>query len=182
MSQLAPAFLTIHVLTAIVAFGPSFAFPLISRMAAQEPQHGPFALRLTHLILRRVVIPAALAMPVSGLLLVWSEGIDLMATHWLLLAMVLFVVAVGFAILVQLPTIERMVEVAGRMAAGRGVLAAGPGAALASPAVVESISAAGTASPAAEMAALGARAQAGGIFLSVMVVVIVTLMSAKPAF
>jgi len=77
-----------------------------------------FALRLIRMISRRVMIPAALAMPVSGLLLIWSEGIDLMATHWLVLSVALFVVAVGFAILVQLPTIERMVELATRMSAG----------------------------------------------------------------
>jgi uncharacterized membrane protein len=182
MSQLSTFFLTIHVLTAIVAFGPSFAFPLIARMAAQEPQHGLFALRLTDLIERRIVIPAALAMPVSGLLLVWSEGIDLMATHWLVLSTALFVVAVGFAILVQLPTIERMVEVAGRMSASAAVLAAGRGAELTSAAVQVAGRTAGADDPAAAMAALGARARVGGIILSLMVVAIVTLMAAKPAF
>jgi len=182
MSQLSPVFLTIHVLTAIVAFGPSFVFPLTARMAAQEPQHGLFALRLTDLIERRIVIPAALAMPVSGLLLVWSEGIDLVATHWLLLSTALFVVAIGFAILVQLPTIERMIEVAGRMSASGAVLAAGPGGDLASSAVRTAGRTAGTDNPAAAMAALGARAQVGGIVLSLMVVAIVTLMAAKPAF
>jgi uncharacterized membrane protein len=182
MSQLSPIFLTAHVLTAIVAFGPSFIFPLISRMAAEEPQHGLFALRLTRMIQRRVMIPAALAMPVSGLLLIWSEGIDLPATHWLLLAMALFVVAVSFSILIQLPTIERMVEIAGRMSAGGGVLAAGPGAELATPALRAASRTAATDNPAAAMAALGARARTGGMVLGLLVIVIVTLMSTKPAF
>ena len=39
----------------------------------------------------------------------------------------------------------------------------------------------GPSNPAAEMAALGARARNGGIFLAVMVVVIVSLMAGKPA-
>ena len=174
MSQLAPVFLTVHVLTAIVAFGPSFIFPLISRMAAEEPQHGLFALRLIRMIQRRVMIPAALAMPVSGLLLIWAEGIDLLATHWLLLAMGLFVIAIGFSILVQLPTIERMVEIG-------GVLAAGPGAELATPAVRAAGGTAATDNPSAAMAALGARARTGGMVLGLLVIVIVTLMSTKPA-
>ncbi len=178
MSQLVPLFLTIHILTAIVAFGPTFIFSIIARMAAAEPQHGLFALRLTDRIERLVVIPAALLMPVSGFLLVWSEGIDLVATHWLVLAIGLYVVAIAFAILIQLRTVDRMIELATELAAGRPVLAAGPGAALATSADVRF---AGAANPAAEMAALGVRARNGGIFLAIMVVVIVSLMAGKPA-
>jgi uncharacterized membrane protein len=180
MSQLTPVFLTIHILTAIVAFGPSFAFPLISAMAGREPQHGLFALRLMERTERRIILPAALAMPVSGLLLVWSEGIDLAATHWLLLAIALFIVAVGFSVLIQVPTVERMIDVATEMSGRRPALAAGPGAALAADA--ETAGTAGEMDLGAQMAALGRRAQAGGMFLSLMIVVIVALMSGKPSF
>ena len=205
MTQFAPIFLTIHILTAIVAFGPSFAFPLISSFAAKEPQHGLFAIRLIDLMERRMILPAALTMPVSGALLVWSEGIDLLGTHWLLAAITLYAVAITFAFAVQLRTVDRMIEVAGRMALGRAaanaapegaalsgdrvlgrrgampanlVMNAGPGAQLATP------SAGGPppGSPAAEMAALGVRARNGGMFLSLLVVVIVTLMASKPGF
>jgi uncharacterized membrane protein len=208
MSQFAPAFLTIHILTAIVAFGPSFAFPLISGLAAKEPQHGLFAVRLIDLMERRLVLPAALTMPVSGALLVWSERLDLLATHWLLAAISLYVVAIVFAFAVQLQTIDRMLEVATGMAArpllaaaaagaGAGaapegaallgggasiprrlVMGAGPGAQLATP------PAGGPppGTPGAEMAALGVRARNGGIFLSLLVVAIVTLMASKPGF
>jgi hypothetical protein len=184
MSQLTPVFLTIHILTAIVAFGPSFAFPLISRMAAQQPQHGLFAVQLTHLIERRIILPAAITMPISGLLLVWSEGINLLATHWLLLAIALFIVAIGFSVLIQLPTIERMIEVLGAMTSGGAAFAAGPGAALARPASAgaagATIAREGATDPRLEMARLGARAQAGGITLTLLVVVIVALMASKP--
>jgi uncharacterized membrane protein len=178
MQGLVPLFLTIHILTAIVAFGPTFIFSIIARMAAREPQHGLFALRLTDRIERMVVIPAALLMPVSGLLLVWSEGINLATTHWLVLAIGLYIVAITYAILVQVRTIDRMIELATGMAAAGPVLAAGPGAALAIP---SERSLRGASDPAAEMAALGARARNGGIFLAVMVVVIVSLMAGKPA-
>jgi len=177
MPELVPLFLTIHILTAIVAFGPTFIFSIIARMAAQEPQHGLFALRLTDRIERLVVIPAALLMPVSGVLLVWSEGIDLAATHWLVLAIGLYIVTITFAILIQLRTIDRMIGLATGMAAAGPALAAGPGAALA---IVSERSLRGASDPAAEMAALGARARNGGIFLVVMVVVIVSLMAGKP--
>jgi len=198
MSQFAPAYLTIHILTAIVAFGPGFAIPLISALAGKEPQHGSFAVRLVDLIERRLVLPVALTMPVSGALLIWSEGIDLRGTHWLLAGITLYVVAIVFAFTVQLRTIDRMLDVAGRMAAGaatavagagRGATAAagipanlvmpdGPGAQLATPP-------AGGPPPGslgAEMVALGIRARNGGIFPSLLVVAIVTLMASKPGF
>ena len=192
MEQLPPLFLTIHILTAIVAFGPTFAFPLIARMAADEPRSGLFALRVMARIQKVVVIPGALTMPISGLLLVWSEGIDLAGTHWLLLAIGLYVVAIAYSIGVQLRTLGRMIVGAQTMAAGRAVLAAGPGAALARPvagaaaapaheAATQTVPAASYANPAAEMAALGARVRNGGILLAILIVVIVSLMAGKPA-
>ena len=190
MSQLTPILLPIHILTAIVAFGPGFVMPLIARMAAQEPQHGLFALRLTDRMERRVVIPAALTMPISGGLLAWSEGIDPSRAHWLLTAIVLYVVAIAYAILVQMPTIDRMIAIGSRMAAAGPVLAAGPGAALARPiagaasaeaVALETARASRYASPGAEMAALGVRARNGGFLLMALVIVIVSLMAGKPA-
>ena len=38
-------FLFLHVGAAIIAFGPTFAFPVIGGMAAKEPMHGNFAIR-----------------------------------------------------------------------------------------------------------------------------------------
>lgn len=187
MSLFAPLFLTVHVLTAIVAFGPNFVLPLIAAMAAKEPQHGLFALRLTERIERRVVIPLALTMPISGGLLAWSEGINPASTHWLALGITLYVVAITFAIFVQARTIERMIEVGGMLAAGGPVLAAGPGAELARPdptapqvSPLAAVTAPRYANPGLEMAALGVRARNGGIFLLVLVVVIVSLMAGKP--
>lgn len=178
MAQFVPLFLTIHILTAIAAFGPNFALPLMARMASREPQHGLFALRVTRTIQTRVVIPAALTMPISGGLLVLGEGIDLPATHWLLASIVLYVITISFAIGVQRGTVNRMIELAGRLAAAGPVLVEGPGAALARP-----IAGAGSreVGPAAQMAALGIRARNGGFFLTLMVIVIVSLMAGKPA-
>lgn len=199
MPQLVPVFLTIHILTAIVAFGPTFAFPLIARMAAREPQNGLFALHLTDTIEKRMTIPLALTMPISGGLLVWSEGLTVQDSHWLVLAVALYLVAMTYAIVVQVRTLDRMIEIAQSMASAssaavpapassaRGsdvaslpatgpVLAAGPGAALATPTTME----AGRAAQAAEMRRLGARVRNGGMFLALMIFVIVSLMAGKP--
>jgi len=183
VEQFTPLFLTIHILTAIVAFGPNFVFPLIARMAAQEPQNGLFDLRLTDKIEKRLVIPAALTMPISGGLLVWSEKIDVAATHWLVAAILLYIVAITYAIAIQRLTVDRMIVIATGMTAGRTILAAGPGAALARPGMDPAASNAVSkfANPASELAALGARARNGGIFLTVLVIVIVSLMAGKPA-
>jgi uncharacterized membrane protein len=177
--QLVPVFLTIHIVTAIAAFGPNFVFPLLAAMSAREPQHGLFALHLTDRIVRRLVIPAALTMPISGGLLVWSENINLASAHWLVLAICLYLVAMTYAIGVQLRTVDRMIVIATQLVAGGPAFADGPGAALARPETAAS-ALSRYASPVAELAALGARARNGGIFLILMVVVIVSLMAGKP--
>ena len=195
MADLVPLFLTIHILTAIGAFGPTFAFPLIARMAAGEPQHGLFALHLTEKIETRMTIPLALTMPISGGLLVWAESIDLASAQWLIAAIVLYVVAIAYAILFQMRALNRMIELATGMVAGMAapaaatpatgpVLAEGPGAALAldaaAPMAAERTGRLGL-DPAAEMKMLGDRVARGGIFLTVLIVIIVSLMAGKPA-
>jgi hypothetical protein len=106
-----------------------------------------------------------------------GEGINLPATHWLLTSIVLYVNTISFAIGVQMGTVNRMIELAGRLASAGPVLAEGPGAALARP-----IAGAGSrdVAPATQLAALGIRARNGGLFLTVMVIVIVSLMAGKP--
>ena len=53
MTGLALLFLLLHIGGAIVAFGPTFAFPLIGSMGAAEPQHANFALRINERISSR---------------------------------------------------------------------------------------------------------------------------------
>ncbi len=121
MANFVPVLLTIHILTAIVAFGPTFAFPLMARMAASQPQHSLFVLHLTERIEKRMTIPLALTMPVSGGLLVWAEGIEVSSAGWLVLAIVLYLVAMTYAVLVQVRSIDRMIELAEGLAADRAV-------------------------------------------------------------
>jgi hypothetical protein len=196
MPELVPWLLTIHILTAIVAFGPTFALPVIAGLAAREPQHGLFALRVSDRISRRMTLPLALTMPISGGLLVWAEGIDLATAHWLVAAIGLYAIAIVFAFAVQLRTLARMIEIAAGLAARQGQassatpgtssassslpapLPAGPGAASATP---ETLAAGGEVPPAVELARLGARVRNGGILLMLLVVTIVSLMAGKPA-
>lgn len=153
-------FLFIHIFTAIVAFGPSFAFPLIGRMGAAEPMHANFATRISEAIEKRIVIRAALTMPISGVAMILSSGMDWQQL-WLVLGVTLYVIAVVFAVLVQTPAVERVVHLT--MAAA---MPAGPGAELAGP-------------PPQVLAAVK-RVQQGGIVLTVLIVAIVALMVIRP--
>ena len=45
MDRVLAILLFLHIGGAIVAFGPTFAFPILGPMAGKEPQHANFALR-----------------------------------------------------------------------------------------------------------------------------------------
>lgn len=165
MPELIPWFLFLHVLGAIVAFGPSFSFPIIGAMGAADRAHGNFATRVGLAISTKRVVPVALTMPVTGIGLIWSAGIDpfIRETRWLLLGILIYVVLFTFSVAVQIPTTRRIIE----MTSGPPPEAP-PGSAPSGP-------------PPALMA-LVHRAQRGGLFLSVMIAVIVFLMVVKPDF
>ena len=105
-------FLFLHIGGAIIAFGPTFALPLMGAMSAKEPQHANFAARATGVISQRRIIPFALSMAVTGGLLIWATGRDLTSStnYWLDLAIVIYVVAIGYALMVQGPAGRKIVE------------------------------------------------------------------------
>lgn len=90
-----------HILGAIVAFGPTFAFPLIASSAAADPQHLHFALRTQKRIASTLVTPLALVQGVTGLLLVWKIGFDVLWHWWLLISIALYLgaLAVSFGVI-----------------------------------------------------------------------------------
>lgn len=171
MSQLFPYFLFAHIFAAIVAFGPTFALPLLARMGAAEPQHANFATRISHAIETKITIPAALTMPISGVLMIWSAGIDPVQL-WLIAGIVLYTVAIVFAIAVQAPAVERVVHLTSGVPA-----AAGPGAA---PAGLPPELGAAPAGPPPGLGAAIAKVQRGGMLLTVLIIAIVALMILRP--
>ena len=164
MPELIPWFLVLHVLGAIIAFGPSFSFPIIGAMGAAERPHGNFATRISHAISTKRQIPVALTMPVTGIGLVWSAGIDPFSQgfRWLALGIVLYVILFTYAVAVQLPTTQRIIEMTSAPPPDGA-----PGSAPAGP-------------PPALMALIR-KVQRGGMFLTLMIVVIVFLMVVKPS-
>jgi hypothetical protein len=153
-----PLFLFLHVGGAIIAFGPTFALPLLGTMSRAEPQHANFAARASGLISQRRIIPFALSMAVTGAVLIWSTGRDLTApaNYWLDLAILIYVVGIGYALMVQGPTGRRLVELTSQPPPPDAT------------------------GPSPELLATAAKARRGSLILMAVVTVIVALMVFKP--
>jgi len=150
--NLFPWFLFVHILGAIIAFGPGFAFAFLGAAAGREPQHANFVLRTTDVIARRMIVPLAILQGVTGLGLVLLEGTALLTRIWLLVAIVLYGIALYVAIGLNLPNLRRLIELSTPPAGG----------------------------PPPELAARVARSRQYGMAMSGLVVLIVFLMVVKP--
>jgi hypothetical protein len=149
-----PWLLFLHVLGAIVAFGPTFAAPVTASLVAKEPQYGNFFARAQVLLGKRLITPVAISLGVTGILMILVRGIDVMARLWLPTAIVLYLIALGYALFVQSPAGVRLVELTSQPP--------GPG------------------GPSPELRATAAQVRRGGMLLGLLVVAIVLLMVVKP--
>jgi len=162
LSPLLALVLFLHVMGAIITFGPTFIFPIIASQAAKSPPNGPFAATLSEIIERRVVIPGAIVQGITGVLLILILGVNPLTDapwRWLLPAIVLYVIAILFAIFVQAKNAEKMVHLTSNMPPG--------------PPPAELLAA---------IQATGKSLQRGGALLSILIVLIVILMVTKPSF
>lgn len=167
MSPLFTLFLFLHIVAAIVAFGPTFAFPLIAAAGQQNRQHAAFAAEVNEKIEEKLVLPLALSMPVTGAGMIIFGGINLFQ-FWLIAAIIVYVIAISYSIFIQGPAGKELALLLANMPAP----SPGPGAALAEPA----------AAPPARLMELGSQMQRGGMILTVLLVVILFLMIVRPAF
>lgn len=174
--NLLPWFLFAHVLGAIIAFGASFGtFPILGAMSGRDPAHANFGARVSVAISERIVRPFAILQGLTGVGLIWLAKIDLTKALWLDVAIVLYLIALGYALFVQIPLGRRVVQLSSGgpppIAAGGGMPASAgeaPGAA------------AGRGGPPPELLAAVASSRRGGIFIAIALVVIVFLMVVKP--
>jgi uncharacterized membrane protein len=159
LAPLLPFILFLHVLGAIAAFGPAFAFPIIGAMGGREPQHGNFATRVSATISDRVVIPLAIFQGITGVLLIWASGRDLSSPseRWLGLSIILYAIALGYALFVQRRHVHRVIKLT---SAPPPPDATGP-----PPGLPQEVAA----------------VQRGGIILTLLIVAIVFLMVVKPS-
>src|SRR5579884_3547973 len=156
-------FLFLHILAAIVAFGPTFTLPLIGAAARSQPMHIGFALKAIEILEERLVIPFVLTMPISGLLMAFNISLDWGHNPWIIAALVVYAVAVSFALGVQAPTVRKALAM---VSGGPAPVPAGPGAAAAGP-------------PPAFLA-LMKRMQMGGMLLSLFFLILMVLMIWRP--
>jgi len=160
--------LFLHVFGAILAFGPGFSFMILGPMAGAEPQHAPFAIRFQSRVTKRMIVPLALFQGITGLLLVWYGKFDILTTPWLLIAVVLYLVALVVSIGIGIPTLNRLVALTSAPPP-QPPAGAAPG------------PAAPRMGPPPEVAKLVRRGRLVGIVQSILIVVIVFLMVTKPA-
>ena len=156
MAQLVPYLLFLHVMGAILAFGPTFAYSIMGAMAGREPQHANFSARQVAAIGDKLVYPLAIFQGITGLLLIWAASFSV-GTLWLGLGIVLYAITLTYALTVQRNALHRLIELSTPPPPGTPP---GP--------------------PPAELPATVKEIQRGGIFMGAMVVIIVFLMVVKP--
>jgi hypothetical protein len=149
--------LFLHVLGAIVAFGPGFASMIVGPMVAKEPQHANFYARTQVAAGRKLITPVAISMAVTGIAMIAVRGWAAIKgdRFWLETAILLYVVAVVVAMAYLGPAGRRLVE-----------LTSSPPA-LGSP-------------PDPAIPATARRVRIGGMVLVLLTVVIAFLMVVKP--
>jgi uncharacterized membrane protein len=160
MSWLFPWLLFLHVLGAILAFGPTFSFAIIGGMAGREPQHANFATRATQAVGSRLVEPLAISMAVTGvgLILVTGRNLADRSNWWLGIAIVIYAIALTFSLAVQSRDVKRII------------------------ALTSAPPPPGASGPPPELPPIVKRVRRGGMFVGLAVIVIVFLMVVKPQF
>ncbi|MBM4409695.1 MAG: DUF2269 family protein [Chloroflexi bacterium] len=175
-------FLFLHVLGAVVAFGPALSFSLIGPFGGRESQHANFTTRLQEMLARRLVVPVGLTLPITGAGMILTAQIDLAArpNWWLGIAIVIYTVLMVYAIFIQVPAVSRVVELTkGGPPPGAAPVNAGPGSAAPGGGAP---GAPGPGGPSPHVLAAINKVKQGGIFLSALIVIIVLLMTVKPRF
>jgi len=153
-----PWLLFLHVLAAIVAIGPNFAYATIRAMGRKEPQYANFGTRVSHAISDRLVYPVGLVIPATGAAMILLLGIDLASRTfwWLDLAIVIYTGVYLYSFFVQRSIVGRIIE----------LTSAPPPR--------------GTVGPPPALPGLALRAQRGGTVMLILLGFVVLLMVVKP--
>lgn len=157
MLDLFTILLFLHILGAIVAFGPGFASMVVGPMVAREPQHANFYARSQSLTSRAIITPVSISLAITGVLMILVRGWSTITggRHWLELAILLYVVALVVSMAVMAPASRKLVALTSQPPA--------PGS-----------------GPPVELMAIANRVRLTGVVLSLLVVVITFLMVTKP--
>jgi hypothetical protein len=119
-------------------------------------------MRISRELARVQILPLAIVQGITGLGLIITGSVDVMNSTWLLVAIVLYLIAIGYAIFVQTPLAKRIIE----------MTTPPPGA--------PAPSGPPAGGPPPELMAIITRARRGGMLLIALVTAIVFLMVVKP--
>jgi hypothetical protein len=158
--QFAPFFLFLHVMGAILAFGPTFAYSIMGSMAAKEPQHANFSSRQVEAIGNRLVYPLVVFQGITGVLLLIALQIQPQKVPWLVAGIILYLIALTYGLTVQRNALHHLIE----LTSTPPPPGTPPG------------------PPPPEVLATVKKIQRGGAFLGLLIVIIVFLMVVKPTF
>jgi hypothetical protein len=164
MSWLYPWLLFAHVLGAVLAFGPTYAYGTYAGLAAREG--GParsFDARARALVNRRMVMPGTLVVLLSGIGIIWVLDYPWLSpsARWLQVSIVLFGGMIAYNLVVSR---RRQSRIAALMAQARAAAAPdGP-----------------PGPPSPEVVRLIAKVRRDGKAMGVVVIVILFLMVVKP--
>lgn len=149
--------LFLHILGAIVAFGPGFASMVVGPMVAGEPQYANFYARTQQATSRKIEMPVVTSMLITGagLIVVRGWAAETGGRHWLEAGILLYVVLVVMSMVLVAPASRRLVALTSE--------APTPGSA-----------------PAPELVATAARVRMLGMVMGLLTVLIVFLMVTKP--
>ena len=147
--------LFLHVMGAILAFGPTFSYSIMGAMAGREPQHANFSARQVVSIGNKLVYPLAIFQGITGVLLILAANINLRTAVWLGLGIVLYAIALTYALTIQRNALHHLIDLSSTPPA--------PGT-----------------PPSPEIPASVRKIQRGGMFLGLLIVAIVFLMVTKP--
>jgi len=150
--------LLLHIAAAIIGLGPTFVFPLIGSLLEKNPSAMHFAMELSHKMETGLIIPVALTLLVSGTGLIIADNVNVLASTYLIFAIILYLAAVSIAIFNQLPVTSKLLK----LSAAGPPPGAPPG------------------PPPPEVMALINRLKYGGMVLTVMLLTIIFLMIIKP--
>ncbi|MGI8425006.1 MAG: DUF2269 family protein [Actinomycetota bacterium] len=147
--------LFLHILGAIIGLGTLFCFAAIGIFASKNPGHLTFVSKLNEALGNRLVLPAILSLPVTGIAMIATLDIDLAKTKWLGAAIVLYIIGIGLGIGHQRPNGAKIVRLAETQDG-----AAGP--------------------PSAEILGLINRQKVVGMIITMLFLVVLFLMVVKP--
>lgn len=117
--------LYLHILAAVIAFGPSFSIPIMAAwIQKNDPSANPYLIKMANVLGRRQIAPATIVLLLAGIGLIFVGKVPI-GQLWLATSIGLYVVALLISIFIQRPAGERMLRLLEGNVEGMGIPADG---------------------------------------------------------